>query len=107
MACAATCDTHRGLRACCSHTGPPRPRSHYPTRLKPSLPHADCLLLRAAADSWMDPGWRHSEERQHTVVMNVLLRTLLGEPQPGVPSSGPPGSGHIGPAEREAVGEAA
>ncbi|GIM01131.1 hypothetical protein Vretimale_5953, partial [Volvox reticuliferus] len=53
---------------------------HFPQRLLPSLPVSDCLLLRALTDSWLEPIWRHSEERQHIVSMGLVLRALLEHP---------------------------
>ncbi|GIL45115.1 hypothetical protein Vafri_2043, partial [Volvox africanus] len=53
---------------------------HFPQRLLPSLPVSDCLLLRTLTDSWLEPVWRHSEERQHTVSMGLVLRALLEHP---------------------------
>ncbi|GLC33070.1 hypothetical protein PLESTM_000021200, partial [Pleodorina starrii] len=56
---------------------------HFPQQLLPSLPASRCLLLRALTDSWLDPAWRHSEERQHTVSMGLVLRALLEHPALG------------------------
>ncbi|EFJ47521.1 hypothetical protein VOLCADRAFT_105081 [Volvox carteri f. nagariensis] len=53
---------------------------HFPQQLLPSLPASDCLLLRALADSWLEPFWRRSAERQHTVSMGLVLRALLEHP---------------------------
>ncbi len=55
-------------------------RRHFPQQLLPSLPTSENLLLRALADSWLDPAWRHSEERQHTITMGLVLRALLEHP---------------------------